>query len=82
MHLDGLEVVLKLALHEKQTLVDPEGPLTSGEFFVNAFIMASLVLRMAKCLAFACSLNRTRIKWLTNHKGALEESGIKALPCT
>ena len=80
MHLEGLDVVLKLVLHETQTLLDPEGPFTSEEFLVNAFMVASLVLRMAKCLAFACSLNRARMKWLTNHKGALEESGIMALP--
>ena len=80
MHLDGLDVVLKLVLHESQALLDPADPSATEEFLVNAFMVASLVLRMAKCLALACSLNRTRMKLLGNHKAALEESGIMELP--
>ena len=58
MHLDGLDVVLKLVLHESQALLDPADPSATEEFLVNAFMVASLVLRMAKCLSLVVQLGQ------------------------
>ena len=58
-----------------------EEALVGFDSFVDTLESTALLVSLiAKFLAFACSLKRTRIKFLRNHRAALEESGIMELP--
>ena len=79
-HREGFDWVLKPRLQAKQELLDVEGVFVFKVWFGPALRTAALVFLMAKFLAFACSLKRTRMKLLRNQRAALVESGMKALP--
>ena len=80
-HLDGFDLVSNKELQETQELLDLEGIFGPEARDDRVLRIASFVFLMEKFLAFAWSLNRTRIKFFRNQTAALEESGMVELPC-
>ena len=77
---DGLDLVSNGELQAKQWLLCLV-EIVGSAGLERAERIASLVFLIEKFLTFARSRKRMRTKFLRNHKAALDESGIRELPC-